>query len=162
MANTRITINGQQYDSPDAMPPDVRRTYEEAMRTLGSLPSGQSGGSTDVVTGRVGHLGAEVVVNRTVTVNNRTPGSLDELPPDVRRQFEGALKGAQVRPRTSVHLSLNMEGPQVRTLGDAGKARTPVPLPIESTSTEATIRGLPMSLAFIVAIALVLWYLLGR
>ena len=32
MANTKITINGQTYDGPEAMPPDVRHTYEKAMR----------------------------------------------------------------------------------------------------------------------------------
>ena len=47
MAHTRITINGQHYDSPDAMPPDVRRLYDEAMRTMGaSLAKGMPGGST--------------------------------------------------------------------------------------------------------------------
>ena len=58
MTSNRITINGQQYDSPEAMPPDVRRLYEEAMRTVRpSLASGQSGGRTQVFTGRAGQLG---------------------------------------------------------------------------------------------------------
>ena len=96
MTNHRITINGQQYDSPEAMPPDVRRTYEEAMRTVGpSLASGHSGGSTQVFTGRADQrINASVVVNRTITVNDRTYGSVDELPPDVRQLYEDALKGA--------------------------------------------------------------------
>jgi hypothetical protein len=115
-----------------------------------------------VTTSRDEHLGAAVVVNRTVTVNNRTYGSLGELPPDVRQKFEDALKGAQVRPRTSVHLSLNMKGPEVRSPGAADKARTPVPLPLESSSLESRIRELPPSLAIIVAVGLVLWVLLGR
>jgi len=29
--STRITINGQEYDSPEQMPPDVRQLYEQAM-----------------------------------------------------------------------------------------------------------------------------------
>src|SRR2546426_12685731 len=99
MTNTRITINGQQYDSPEAMPPDVRRTYEEAMRMVApSLASGQSGGSTQVFTGRAGqHIGASVVVNKVITVNNRTYGSVDDLPPNVRQLYEDALKGAAPR-----------------------------------------------------------------
>jgi hypothetical protein len=160
MSTSKITINGQTYDSPEAMPPDVRRLYDEAMRTVAGGPSG---GSTQVVTGRIGeHAGASIVVNRTVTVNHRTYGSLDELPPEARQQLENALESAQVRPRASVHLSLNMEGPQLRTLDDAGKSRTPVPLPIEPSSTESTIRSLPVSLAILVGIALVLWFLMGR
>ena len=166
MANTKITINGQQYDSPEAMPPDVRRIYEEAMRSMGpSLPNGQSGGTTQVFTGRAGdRLGGSVIVNRTITVNNRTYGSLDELPPDVRQQFEDALKGGglKMRPRTSLHVSLNMEGPQVRTLGDASKPQAPVPLPDDRSSIESKIRDVPVSLGILVIIGLVLWALLGR
>src|SRR6476661_4485505 len=93
MTNTRITINGQHYDSPEAMPPDVRRTYEDAMRAMVPSPaSGPSGGSTQVFTGHAGPIGASVVVNRIITVNNRTYGSIDELPPDVRRLYDDALK----------------------------------------------------------------------
>ena len=165
MANTRIriTINGQQYDSPEAMPPDVRRTYEEAMRALRpSLASGQSGGTTQVFTGRAGEsLAANVNVKRTITVNNRTYGSLDELPPDVRQQFEDALEGAatKTRPSTSLHASLNMGGPQARSLVDAGRPPTHVPLPIEPSSLESRIRDIPVSLAILVliGIGLLLW-----
>ena len=161
MTNNRITINGQQYDSPEEMPPDVRRMYEEAMRTLGSsLASGQSGGSTQVFTGHAGQsIEASVVVNRVITVNNRTYGSVDELPPDVRQLYESTLKGttSQVsHPKTSVHMSLSVGG---RKSHD--ESITP-PLPIESSTTESTIRSLPTSLAVIVVVGLVLWFLLGR
>ncbi len=167
MANNRITINGQRYDSPEAMPPDVRRTYEEAMRAVGpSLASGQSGGSTQVFTGRVGErIGASVVVNRIITVNNRTYGSVDELPPDVRQHYEDALKGAvsqMPNAKTSLHVSVNVGRPQVRTLDDSSRLATSLPLPIESSSTESRLRRLPMSLAIIIVIGLVLWVLLGR
>jgi hypothetical protein len=165
MANNKITINGRQYDSPEAMPPDVRRMYEQAMRTLRpSLAGGQNSGSTQVFTGRAGGLGASVVVNRTVTVNDRTYGSVDELPPEVRKQFEDALKGAapQVHPQTSLHVSVNMGRPQVRTLDDSGRSPTPHPLPIESSTLESRIRDIPVSLAIIIVIGLILWALLGR
>src|SRR6059036_2682999 len=95
MTNSRITVNGQEYDSPEAMPPDVRRTYEEAMRMMPSSPaSGQGGGSTQVFTGQAGPIGAGVVVNRIITVNNRTYGSLDDLPHEARQLYEDALKRA--------------------------------------------------------------------
>jgi len=158
----KITVNGVVYDSIEAMPPEVRRQYDEAMKTLSSLPSGQDGGTTQVFTGGLGkNVGASVVVNRFVTVNNKTYGNLDEVPPEVRQQFQDAMQGGHVHPKTSVHVSLNVEGPQVRTL-DAGKNPTPVPLPIESSSTESTIRNLPMSLAILVLIGLALWAYLGR
>ena len=166
MASTKITINGQPYDSPEAMPPDVRRIYDEAMRSVGrSLPIGESGGTTQVVSGGTGdRLGGSVIVNRTITVNDRTYGSLDELPPDVRQQFEDAFKGAgmKMRPRTSLHVSLNREGPQARGLVDAGKPPTHVPLPVEPSTLESRIRDIPVSLAILFLIALALWMLFGR
>jgi hypothetical protein len=166
MGIDRITINGQHYDSPEAMPPDVRRMYDEAMRTAGpSLASGQSGGSTQVFTGQAGRIGASVVVNRNIVVNDRTYGSIDELPTEVRQLYEDTLKGAAPHasttyPKTSLHVSVNLGRPQIRAPDDSG--RPPTPLPIEPSSIESRIRGIPMSLAITVAIGLILWFLLGR
>jgi hypothetical protein len=116
MANTRITVNGQQYDSPEAMPPDVRRMYEEAMRAWGASRAGGSGGGTQVFTGQVDPLGSGLVVNRIVTVNDRTYGSVDELPPEVRKVYEDALAGTspQTTHPTSLHVSVNVSGPSIR------------------------------------------------
>lgn len=168
MTINKITINGQQYDSPEAMPPDVRRTYDEAMRTVGpSLASGQNGGSTQVFTAQAGRIGASVVVNRIITMNDRTFGSIDELRPHVRQLYEHALKGAAphastTHPKTSLHVSVNVTRPEVRTVDDFNRPQTPLPLPIEASSTESSLRSLPMSLAITVVIGLVLWALLGR
>ena len=164
MANSRITINGQQYDGPEAMPPDVRRMYEEAMRALGqTLASGQGGGSSQVFTGQAGqHLGGNLIVNRTIAVNDRTYGSVHELPPEVRQQYEAALKGAapqMTQPKTSLHVSVNVSGPG--TL-DSHRPRTPVPLPTDPSSLESRIRNIPLDLAILIGIGLVLWALLGR
>jgi hypothetical protein len=161
MANTSITVNGQQYDGPESMPPDVRRLYEEAMRTVKPpLAGGPGGGSTQVFTGRLGEVEASVVVNRVVTMKDSTYGSIDELPPDVRRLYENALAapaGKVTQPRTGFHVSVNMAGPEARS-----GARTPIPLPFDSTSTEARLRSLPMTLAIIVVVGLVLWFFLGH
>lgn len=35
-----IVVNGKKYDSVDAMPPDVRRTYERALAGAGAAPRG--------------------------------------------------------------------------------------------------------------------------
>src|SRR5882762_5224283 len=116
------------------MPPDVRRLYDEAMRTVApSLASGQGGGNTRVFTSQAGGFGANVVVNRTITVNNRTYGSGDELPPDVRRLYENALKGTgqqATHPKTSLHVSVNLGGPKARTLDDPNRPPMPLNLPI--------------------------------
>jgi hypothetical protein len=166
MTINRITINGQQYDSLEAMPPDVRRMYDEAMRMAGPSPaSGLSGGNTQVFTGQAGGIGGSVVVNRIITANNRTYGSIDELPPDVRQLYEDALKSADpqattTHPKTSLHVSVNLGRPRVRTLDDS--SLTPAPPPFDRSSTESRLRNLPMSLAITIIIGLVLWALLGR
>jgi hypothetical protein len=164
MTVNKITVNGQQFDSPEAMPPDVRLMYEKAMRTMASLPAGRaSGGTTQVFTGHAGKLGASMVVNRIVTVNDRTFGSVDELPPDVRQLYEDALKTpGTIHPKTSLHVSVNVAGPEVRTVDGSGSRPTPPSFPIAGPSTETTLRRLPLSLAIIVVIGLVLWLLLGR
>lgn len=165
MSNTKITVNGQHYDSVEAMPPDVRRTYDEAMRTLAaSQANAPGGGTTQVFTRKAGDVGACVVVNRTVVVNNRTYGSLDELPPEVRQQLEDIMHGAgqTAHPKSTFNLGLHLNGPQVRTLADAREHPEAAPMPIEPSSLESRIRGLPMSLGILVLIALALWALLGR
>jgi len=154
MADSRITINGLHYDSPEAMPPDVRRAYEEALRTLG--PGLATGGSTRVVTEHSGRLGGDVVVNRVVTVNQRAYGNIEELPPEVRRMYEDAMRGATspvTRPETSVHVSVNMTD-------DSSESNT---RGLRQTSDlESTIRGIPEALATLVILALIAWYFLSR
>ena len=156
MAESKITINGQHYDSPEAMPPDVRRTYEDAMRALRpALASGPSGGSTRVVTGHAGPLGGSVVVNRVVTVNDRTYGSLDELPTEARKMYEAAVRGATStvsRPETSVHVSVEMSRP----------SESSMPGQRQTSDLESTIRGIPEALATLVILGLIVWFLLGR
>lgn len=154
MASSRITINGQRYDSPDEMPPDVRRTYEEAVRALGPGPaSGLTPGSRQVLAGGSGAVGGDDVVKWGLTVNARTFGSIDELPPEVRRTYEDALRGATSpvkRPETIVHMSVNMAEPDTRV----GLR--------ETSDLESTIRGIPGALAFVVILGLIAWFLLSR
>jgi len=164
MTSNRITINGQQYDNPESMPPDVRRIYEQAMRMAGtSLAGAQSDGKTSVFTSHVGHIGASAVVNQIITVNNRTYGSIDELPPDVRQFYDDALKVAgpqATHPKISMNVSVNLTGPKGRTLGDPSSPSMP-PLPIEPSSNES-LRRLPISLAIAIFVALIFWALWGR
>lgn len=163
MAIHKIVINGRSYDSPKTMPPDVRRLYERAMRTVGpSAPSRENGSTTQVFTGHAGDLGASVVVNRVVTVDHRTCGSAGELPPEMRKLYEDALRGespqpGSTRPRNSLHLSVNLTGPRGRAVD-----KDPVPVPFDASSTESKLRSFPVTLAIIVVIGLIIWARLGR
>ena len=109
----KIVINGQAYDSPDAMPPEVREQYEAALRLAG--PSGQAQ-TTIVRKNFIAMINGKVVstpndlpaearaeldrlqatagatgVHTTITVNGAHYASIDAMPADVRAQYEGAL-----------------------------------------------------------------------
>ena len=64
---TKIRFNGQEYAGVEAMPPEVRKVYEQAFAT------GQVHRSTKVV------------------FNGHSYASLDEMPAEVRSQYEQVM-----------------------------------------------------------------------
>jgi hypothetical protein len=97
----KIVFNGKQYDSVDAMPPDVRKEYEVALETLR-----KSGGEEilSVLQRDMGVTGTHIKATvREIVVNGKKYDSVDAMPPDVRRTYEQAMarvgpSGAAVRP----------------------------------------------------------------
>ena len=97
----KIVFNGQEYDSVDAMPPDVRKEYEVALETLR-----KSGGEEilSVLQRDMGVSGTHIKASfREIVVNGKKYDSVDAMPPDVRRAYEQAMArvapaGAGVRP----------------------------------------------------------------
>jgi len=97
----KIVFNGKQYDSVDAMPPDVRKEYEVALETLR-----KSGGEEilSVLQRDMGVTGTHIKATvREIVVNGTKYDSVDAMPPDVRRTYEQAMarvapSGAAVRP----------------------------------------------------------------
>src|SRR3989442_1561116 len=90
----KIVFNGAEYDSVDAMPPDVRKQYEVALETLR-----KSGGEEilSVLQRDMGVTGAHIKATfREIVVNGKKYDSVDAMPPDVRRTYEQAM--ARVRP----------------------------------------------------------------
>lgn len=149
MGDTKITINGRRYDSRESMPPDVRLIYEEAMRSLDPRVASGLGTHTHAAP-----LGGELVVNRVVHVNEHRYGSLDELPPEVRRMYDEAMRGATspvTRPETSVHVSVNLADGPSRSSGLR-----------QVSDLESTIRGIPGAVATLVVLGLIAWYFLSR
>ncbi|PYP04179.1 MAG: hypothetical protein DMD25_10470 [Gemmatimonadetes bacterium] len=85
----KIVFNGKEYDSVDAMPPDVRKEYEVALETLR-----KSGGEEilSVLQRDMGVTGAHIKATfREIVVNGKTYDSVDAMPPDVRRTYEQAM-----------------------------------------------------------------------
>ena len=164
MSPSRITINGQHYDSPDEMPPDVRRMYEAALKAIETPQAGRPSESTQVFTSLPDHgIHASFVVNRKFVVNNRTFKSADEMPPDVRQLYDAAMKGTGAAgAQAGFHVSVNTAGPEVRGFGGSNNTSSHCPLPVEPSDLESRIRKLPLSLAILVVIGLFLWATLGR
>ena len=167
MGTSRITVNGRHYDNPDEMPPDVRRLYEEALRTIRPSPAdGKKSDDTQVITGQAGGGDrSNVVIRRTITVNNRTYKNVDEMPPEVRRFFESGL---QAQGMTGIapsapgpQVTVDVGRPKVRAFVHFGGSTPEPSVPIEASDAERKARDFVWDLVFWVAVALVLWTFLG-
>lgn len=71
---TKIKINGQEYNSPDEMPADVRSLYEKALASRGSA-------SPNI----------QVKTNSKIRFNGQTFNSIDEMPADIRKIYESIM-----------------------------------------------------------------------
>lgn len=160
MGTSKITVNGQQYDSPDAMPPDVRRIYDEAMRAVGpALAGGQTSDSTQVLGGQLlPGVKGNVVIHRTITVNNQTMKNIDELTPELRQRVQAGLQqaggAAGEGAKAGFHVSLNLGRPDMRTVYDPGGTTPAMMRPIEPGSLSPGARRFIGSLIFWVVVGL--------
>ncbi len=69
---TRIKINGKEYASPEEMPPEARRLYDQALAKGGtSTPAN---------------------LKSKITFNGKSYNSPDEMPETTRRIYEGAIR----------------------------------------------------------------------
>src|SRR5262249_30153825 len=80
---TTITVNGVEYESGEAMPADVRRTYEETMAKFSSLGEG----TPKVVEGTFGPVHYTTTVRKKIVVNGTTYDDEASMPDDVRQTF---------------------------------------------------------------------------
>jgi hypothetical protein len=86
---TRIIFNGQEYPSPEAMPENVRKMYQQA---LAQLADADHNGIPDVLERRGdGTMPVIGIQNSSITVNGKTYGSVGEMPGFVRFLFEQAI-----------------------------------------------------------------------
>jgi len=110
---TRIIFNGQEYDSPEAMPADVRKTYQEL---LDQLQDRDKDGIPDVLQGGAGNvLGIQ---QTSVTFNGRTLDDVRGLPAPVRRLIENAIGHGTGTAPDEPH----GDSPLLGTLETAGRA----------------------------------------
>ena len=91
---TKIVIGGREYHSRDELPAELREQFD---RISGLLADKNGNGIPD---GLEGTLPAQLLppgtppiqlVSQQIVVNGREFGSLEELPPDLRRQLSGQM-----------------------------------------------------------------------
>ena len=70
---TKIRFNGQEYDGVEAMPPDVRQAFEQAIARARAQG------------------GAGVHTSTKVIFNGQEYASVDAMPADIRSQYEQAM-----------------------------------------------------------------------
>jgi hypothetical protein len=70
---TKIQVNGQQYDSPDALPPELRAAYEKAL----------AGGAGPA---------ANRDVKTFVSINGQRFSSADEIPAAEKKLYDDAMQ----------------------------------------------------------------------
>lgn len=86
----QIIINGVSYDSPDAMPPDVRRLYDQALRMMKDVQPVEK--TVKIVPGGVS-INAEQRQVR-YNIDGKIYDDPAQLPPEIRAKVEQALAGA--------------------------------------------------------------------
>lgn len=149
----KIVVNGREYSSPDEMPADVRTAFEGALATLAdkngngvpdilelhlgtltrSVSEGVAGGSSALPA-------TTVVTTQKFVINGREYDSIDQMPPELRRQFE------QVQSLLAGSAQPGQPGlPPVR--------RTLDPLdPAEWTPSRGMLATNPMTIMFLVIV----------
>jgi hypothetical protein len=97
----RIIFNGREYSSPDEMPPDVRRLYDEVMASVAASNKASGPGQP------------AVKIRTRFVVNGKEYSSVAEMPAAIRAAYEkfvnhnniaGPTENAAVMPGSPVPL----------------------------------------------------------
>ena len=112
----RIVVNGVEYDSPEAMPPDVRQQYERALAAIKDLEKG----GEKTVQSVPGGVKINVTTRKVhYNIDGKTYDDPAELPPEIRAKVERALAASNIdvhdAGRTEVRMmKVEMDRPQRR------------------------------------------------
>jgi hypothetical protein len=92
----KIVVNGREYASPDELPAEARADYERAMSALADK---NGNGIPDILEMDLGALSRSVsesgkgpattvITSQKFVINGREYESVEQMPPDDRRQFD--------------------------------------------------------------------------
>jgi hypothetical protein len=130
---TNIRFNGQEYAGVEAMPPDVRRVYEQALAK------------------------AQVRTSTKVVFNGQTYASLAEMPPDLRSQYDQVMAMLD-KNHDGIPDMLQTSG---TAASDGSMLVEVAPLVSKSvTAPESRGRGLPMILVGVLVLVVVVVFII--
>ena len=133
----RIILNSGEYSSPDEMPPDVRRLYDEVMASVAASDNQRNPGQR------------EVKIRTRFVVNGKEYSSVGEMPAAIRAAYEKFVNEKNIADPTEKPAL----GPRSGVSLDTG---TPSPLDSQLRLSAAT--RLLLTLLVVTALAaFVLW-----
>lgn len=119
---SKITINGREYESVDQMPEHDRKAYEQAMSVLADrdgngVPDILEGGSTRVDTSSSRGAVTSVVTKSRFVVNGQEYQRWEDVPPAVRAMLKMTGVGDDAKALTT---SLSSSSSSVRAFRNNG------------------------------------------
>jgi hypothetical protein len=113
----KITVNGVDYDGIEAMPPEARKLYEQALARVPLLADRDGDGVPDVIATNAMALHGGQVVQKTIVVNGVHYDDERTMPPDVLEVYERAMRfAAMAGPsahKDSIQMSFHLKGPHL-------------------------------------------------
>ena len=133
----KFTVNGVVYDSLEAMPPEARQMYEQALAEVPELADHDGDGIPDAMQSPGLSLKPRVVVRKKIIVNGVTYDNELAMPPDARRVFEQAVQAASTSDpaarKRQFKLWFEVGAPDLKLLAGSGAPAatggTPGPAP---------------------------------
>ena len=163
----RIQFNGREYASVGEMPEDERRRYELLMQQVQALLP--EANASDVTSSMEASdpKGAPPMIRSRIVVKKRTFESPEELPPELRREYDEAMNKAKTgtpRSHASFTVSVVTRGSANRDPRSADSFESsapPAPNDPGAIRGESTARRVLLAITSSIAIAAVAWFLFG-
>ncbi len=158
--STRITFNGKEYDSLDAMPPEVRQAYDRAIELV---KKNNAGGTV------APHVNLKFSTSVRFVHDGKRYDSVDQMPPEVREKYAAAMHQIDrnqngipdflegTGPTSAASACSDILSPELSAPIAPLSAQPPVIEPERATTRPLVIAGLIILLLLLVIFGLVLY-----